>query len=702
MGLLASCAALLLVALQERSLAADLVITEVHQADPEFLELYNSADVDLDLKGYRLTGDLQHTFLKSLVVPPKGRVVLAQSVLEFKEHFGAEVLAGQTLVGCWGRIQNEGGVIQLHDPKGRVIDLACYGELVPGRSAVRISRTTLYQGRENWTLGLPTPGEVSPSQEAPPLLVDHTAHTPLAPRPSESVRVSCRVHGSRPTGGSLEWWGPQIPRQRVPLRFEPHSSRVTLAEADLPARPDRATVYYEWVLEGPSGTKRVSSDSVGGRSFSFYSATQPETALPCYSIEVSPQEMQSLRAQPERRRFAATLAIAEPGGELRPIGKVSLQARGRAVGRRWSKRSWVINLGSRRYRGMGGLVLRTSWRDPIGLRRVLGFDLYRRAKVLAPRARLVRVELNGEFFGLYTEVEPLERPFLLQNGLLDASLARPRNSRQDLSSLQCDGRTLSPPSLYEASWALDDPNTLGPLRSLLEGYEGAEDSIAFLGEHLDLESYLRYLAVTSLLHHWDSVNRNFVWCFDRLRKKWVVIPWDLDRTWGDHYEGLWLVGRAPLEIGTRARPIEWGGRRWWNRLRTRVFEQPELVKRLRAIQAELIESEFTAEKVGARARRLMKLAKPEILADAKRWANYTSRYDGRSVKKVRTADHIQRELGRLESFVVSRSRYLKSKSSTPAHSAAHVSLGDLLVLLGAGLGIAVYLARGGLRGGRAL
>lgn len=697
------CVALVLVHLFASDLAADtgLVITEVHQGNPEFLELQNLSGEALDLEGYRLTGDLQHTFLQSLVLGPGEGLVVAQSVLEFRERF-VDFPASQQLVGCWGRIRNEGGQIRLHDSQGAEIDLACYRKLVPGQSVHRRFLRTPYRGHLNWRLGLPTPGRVVTSPEAQPLLVDQTRHSPRQPGPAEPVQVRCRINGERPLEGYVEWWGPRIERRSTPVHFEAPGPGGVHAAAILPPRPNHSTIFYEWVLRSASSTSRVASDSLSGEPFSVYSSSPVQTRLPCYSLELSPEDLARLQASPAQQRFQAQLAVTEPGSRARPLGQVSLQARGRASGRRWPKRSWVLQLERGRYRGMRGVLLRTSWRDPLGLRRVLGFELYGRAGVLAPRARLVRVELNGEFLGLYTEVEPLGKAFLARNGRIDAGLARPRQSRQDPVELQCDGRALSLPSLYEASWVVDDEQILGELRRFLEGLAESDDSQAHLERSLDLDRYLRYLAVTILLHHWDSVNRNFTWCFDRDRLRWEVIPWDLDRTWGDHYEGLWLVSRSSIALGTRARPISWGGRRWWNRVRTAVLEQPPLVERLRAILAELTEREFTVERIGARARELVALARPEILADAARWKSYTSRYDGRLVEKPRTEGHVERELVRLETFVASRRRFLRAQGARPVLSARRDSWRDLALLLGLSVLLGVYVARGGLRAGTRL
>ncbi|HBP21999.1 MAG TPA: hypothetical protein DEA08_29970 [Planctomycetes bacterium] len=665
--------------------APELVITEVQQVAPEFLEIYNASAGPYQLKGVSLTGDLQYVFLDERTLQPGEAIVLAQSPRALRA--AAESVWEVPCLPFRGRIRNEGGRIDLYDGQGRLLDAVRYGR-APGEgwSVQRRCLTTTYRGELNWLEAPETPGVVPPSWDLPELAADELDLRPRRARPNEGVVVSLRLHGKPPELAQVEWWGPgregSAPLVQVGQRYE----------AQIPPQPDQSTTRYRIVLAGGGIERRIEQDPLSGEELRFLCFAPLSTQLPVYCLELAPGDEQALQLHPARQRFKANLSVAEPGRALRYVGDVELQAQGDEDRRRWAKRSWRVEL-REPYRGMKGLRLRTSWRDASRLRLVLGFDLYRRAGVLSPRARLVRVQLNGRFFGLYTEVEEVDQAFLRRNGLRSATVYRPRNPRGRDPSLQCDGRAYELPSHYEAAWYSDGGvKAFTALQRFVEGYQGA-DARAHLERTLDLERYSSYLAVTALLHHWDSVNRNFLWCYDRTQGRWSVIPWDLDRTWGDHYEGMWEVTHARLDLGSEDNPVQWGGRLWWNRLRTAFLAQSPFRALLRDRLAELLQQEFDGQRIGVRARALAARAKQELLLDSQRWARYASKIEGRPVDKPRTGVHLERDRRSFGRYARARASFLQNALDAryPRSSPA-----GPFVLLALGVGLGLYLLRGGL------
>src|SRR6185436_5426818 len=107
-------------------------------------------------------------------------------------------------------------------------------------------------------------------------------------------------------------------------------------------------------------------------------------------------------------------------------------------------------------------------------------------------------------------------------------------------------------------------------------------------ERVDLDEYISFLAVTALIQNWDTFNKNhFLACDIRNSKKWWVIPWDLDRTLGDHWNGEFGYSQLPSMLGTRQLP----GTTGWNRLQDRFFSEPSLRARFVNRLAELLEKE---------------------------------------------------------------------------------------------------------------
>src|SRR5205085_9202554 len=103
---------------------------------------------------------------------------------------------------------------------------------------------------------------------------------------------------------------------------------------------------------------------------------------------------------------------------------------------------------------------------------------------------------------------------------------------------------------------------LGDLQSFCHDLSRATNAAVFFQDRMDLNEYINYLAATVLVQHWDCFNKNHFLLYDgRNSKKWLVVPWDLDRTLGDHWDGSFDEARLPILLGTRQLP----GTSGWNR-----------------------------------------------------------------------------------------------------------------------------------------
>jgi spore coat protein H len=144
------------------------------------------------------------------------------------------------------------------------------------------------------------------------------------------------------------------------------------------------------------------------------------------------------------------------------------------------------------------------------------------------------------------------------------------------------------------------------------------DALVFFEKNVDLEKFINYLAATTLCQNWDGYNKNHFLVFDSMgSKKWSLLPWDLDRALGDHWD--WSFGRAdlPIALGTHAVPGVTG----WNHLMDRFFSHPELRKRLADRIQQLLETEFTIEKLGPVIDQMQAAVEPEAPLDYRRWPN---------------------------------------------------------------------------------
>lgn len=109
-----------------------LIISEImyHPAtradgrDGEFVELYNTEPVDVDIGGYRLTGEISYTF-------PTGTVLNARSCFVVAKDPNAHLSTPDVMGPFTGSLDNNGGVVRLKNAVGAVLLEAAYSSAYP-------------------------------------------------------------------------------------------------------------------------------------------------------------------------------------------------------------------------------------------------------------------------------------------------------------------------------------------------------------------------------------------------------------------------------------------------------------------------------------------------------------------------------------------------------------------------------------------
>jgi hypothetical protein len=153
----------------------------------------------------------------------------------------------------------------------------------------------------------------------------------------------------------------------------------------------------------------------------------------------------------------------------------------------------------RTYNDMSRMTLNNDRQDPSHTHQCMAYDMFRKAGLAAPRCNLARVSVNGEPLGIYTNVENIKKPFLERHfgnksgNLYEAQFAdfgvytndkfekktnKSENDRTDLAEVS-------------SALALDDENL-----------------IASLGQLIDINEFIRYWALETLIGHWDSATGN--------------------------------------------------------------------------------------------------------------------------------------------------------------------------------------------------
>ena len=114
--------------LHPSSRSTPLIISEIHYHPPsgglssgkdlEFIEIYNTDPVAVDLSGYQLSGDIRFLFPSGTTVGPHQRVVIAHNPPEIESFYTKE---GALLGPYQGKLNDDGGTVRLLNRRGTIL-----------------------------------------------------------------------------------------------------------------------------------------------------------------------------------------------------------------------------------------------------------------------------------------------------------------------------------------------------------------------------------------------------------------------------------------------------------------------------------------------------------------------------------------------------------------------------------------------------
>ncbi|HEY2951414.1 MAG TPA: CotH kinase family protein [Verrucomicrobiae bacterium] len=343
------------------------------------------------------------------------------------------------------------------------------------------------------------------------------------------------------------------------------------------------------------------------------SAKPQGSSLPLYELKIDSKELRALERNPgSSDTHPATFTV-----EGVVYTNVQVRYRGEWA-RTWPKKPLKIFFSrDQPYQGHHSLNLNSAWRDPAFVRESLAYHIYAACAVPASRSRLVRVNFNGQFRGVYVEVEQVDKPLLNRFNLKGAALFK-ATSNED----QADEHDLGSEASFAAHYHNESQKTndLRELQLFCHELARTTNGLDFFTRRVDLEKYINYLAATVLVQHWDCFNKNHFLVHDRRGSgKWFPVPWDLDRTFGDHWNNSFDRADLTILLGTR----KWPGITGWNRLEDRFLSEPTLRARFLDRLADLLEKEFTTAKLFPILDRLESELGPDAELDRRLWPGPT-------------------------------------------------------------------------------
>ena len=332
---------------------------------------------------------------------------------------------------------------------------------------------------------------------------------------------------------------------------------------------------------------------------------------------IAPGDLRDLERNPysnETRPATFTAGGSEHSVKVRHRG---------AWARSWSKKPIKIFFeDGKEFDGNRCLNLNPAWRDAAFVREPLAYHLYAACGVPASRTRMVELHVNGQFHGLYVEVEQPEKPMLKRHGLRGVVLYK-ANSHENHADERDLGRLESYPAHYEKETRKTESHA--DLHAFCRDLARTGNTREFFTNRVDLEKYINYLAATVLVQNWDCLSKNHFLAYDqRGSGKWIVVPWDLDRTFGDHWRGGFDRADVPLFLGVRSLPGPTG----WNRMADRFFSDATLRTQFVNRLEELLRDEFTPQKLFPILDQYEMQLASAASRDRKRWGGADNLHEG--------------------------------------------------------------------------
>lgn len=175
-------------------------------------------------------------------------------------------------------------------------------------------------------------------------------------------------------------------------------------------------------------------------------------------------------------------------------------------------------------KGLDRLTLNNNNQDAGRICQYLCYKLYRESGTHAPRCGFAKVTVNGKYLGIYSNVEAIKSDFL-KHSFGDDSGALYEGTVADFFP-QID-------ESFEKKNSAAKHELVNAVTKALESDEVDFDELAKL---IDIDSFLKFWAMESLIGFWDgycSNQNNFYMYRDSKTEKFDFIPWGTDSAFTD-------------------------------------------------------------------------------------------------------------------------------------------------------------------------
>ncbi len=346
-----------------------------------------------------------------------------------------------------------------------------------------------------------------------------------------------------------------------------------------------------------------------------------QTRIPTFELQVAPADLDRLEADPTSNETVPVVVVLD--GERAP-GQIRYRG---ASTRTLPQKSFKIELDPGYELGdRDHFELLAEWYDSAKLTEKFAADLYTAMGLPVPRARYIRVSLNGQHQGLYLDMEHVGKDYLKHHAM-----------ERSASIYRCGARNCEL-TLHAGSYQADfekktnEETGVADLTALLAWVNRSDDAEfeAKLARFVDVEAYLGNLAADALISNNIIEDSKSYWIHEHQKDRWQYTPWDLNnaqmlfwRTWSPTDPPIsnrwpqsfslydpWVQRIYETRVNERH-----GQRPTWNVLNTRIWDRPALRARLIAKLEAALNGPFAEAKANEHIDVLWALVRPELERD---------------------------------------------------------------------------------------
>jgi len=496
----------------------------------EFLELANTTSSAVDVSGWTF-GGVTATLPAGTSIPAHGFFVLSPDLARFHTTYGGNANAVYT-----GKLANSGEKISVIDASAVVVDTVTFSDtgdwaVTPdgnGPSLELVDPGQSHTDPLNWAASTATRGYT-------PGAANSVAHTGLAPRITGMTATPAQPTANQPVTVTATITGFTTATLFYRVDF---GAEVSMALT--PAGGDTYSAVLPGVAAGHLLRYRIQTSNASGVTKAprvddtiIYQGVEAQSGvtsqIPILDWFIPDADYNQMVNNPFDKTIIKTSVLAY-GGQVFDNALVNI--RGNTPSRQNPKQSFTFDLPHNHDLIIPGkmadpvdaFAMEANWADHSHGRQILAYQSYSQAKVLNNETFPIRTQRNANFGGLYLWVDKFDSTWRDREGYSDKQFFKAEDAAWDPTKSPTFRFTKETPKDLDYSPVVAFVNGANLTGAALRNY---------LLTNADLPQMINYAATTAIVQSVDSSNHNFYLSQNPARGRWSIVPWDLDKTFGN-------------------------------------------------------------------------------------------------------------------------------------------------------------------------